>query len=175
MIFITPYIIKNESEAGDLTKRKNNTLEEFRKEYRIEKKGSEPGILSPKTSEKAGQPSTTAPAKAEEMPSSEMKSNAITTAPANAAPATATEKSASELKSSAATTAPANVGPVKEVAKPVTELKSGVSATAPIKTAPVQPEMQPLFELKSDAVPSTSPTPTTQLPAPAGAPKEGVR
>ncbi len=178
MIFITPYIIKNEGEASDLTRRKNDTLEDFRKEYRIQKKSYEPVILSPKTSEKAEQPSTTAPAKAEEMPASEMKSNAVTTAPANAAPATATEKYAPELKSNAVTTAPANVGPVKEVAKPVTELKTEDSAAAPVKTAPVQPETQqtqPLFELKSNAVPSTSATPTTQLPAPAGIPKEGVR
>jgi general secretion pathway protein D len=46
MIFITPYIIKTEVEAGDLTKRKNDTLEQFRKEYRIEKKGTEP-VISP--------------------------------------------------------------------------------------------------------------------------------
>lgn len=46
MIFITPYIIKSEVEAGDLTKRKNEAQDNFRKEYRIEKKGSEP-VISP--------------------------------------------------------------------------------------------------------------------------------
>ncbi len=44
MIFITPYIIKDENEAGELTRRKNESLEEFRKEYRMEKKFSEPSI-----------------------------------------------------------------------------------------------------------------------------------
>ncbi len=38
MIFITPYIIKNETEASEITKKKGDALEEFRKEYRIEKK-----------------------------------------------------------------------------------------------------------------------------------------
>jgi len=38
MIFITPYIIKNEGDATDITMRKNETLEDFRKEYRIEQK-----------------------------------------------------------------------------------------------------------------------------------------
>ncbi len=38
MIFITPYIIKNEMDAGDITKRKAEALDEFRSKYRIEKK-----------------------------------------------------------------------------------------------------------------------------------------
>jgi len=38
MIFITPYIIKNEHDAQDITKRKAEALEKFRDEYRIEKK-----------------------------------------------------------------------------------------------------------------------------------------
>jgi general secretion pathway protein D len=38
MIFITPYIIKNEADAAELTKRKGDALERFRDEYRIEKK-----------------------------------------------------------------------------------------------------------------------------------------
>ena len=154
MIFITPYIINNEDEAGDLTKWKNNTLTEFRKENRIEKKGVSPVIPSRKTSSAA------------EAPASELKSNEVPTTPAPAAQPKKMETPASEIKSNAATTVPANVGPTKEVAKPVTELKSGVSDTAPIKTAPV---MQPIPELKSN------PVPTTQLPAPAGIPKEGVR
>jgi len=36
MIFITPYIIKNEDDANDLTKRKNDSQKGFRKEYRME-------------------------------------------------------------------------------------------------------------------------------------------
>jgi general secretion pathway protein D len=54
MIFITPYIIKNESEAGELTNRKNDTLDKFRKEYRIEKKGAEPGFQPSIPTEKTG-------------------------------------------------------------------------------------------------------------------------
>jgi type II secretory pathway component GspD/PulD (secretin) len=44
MIFITPYIIKTEVDAGDLTRRKNEAQDNFRKEYRIEKKGTEPVV-----------------------------------------------------------------------------------------------------------------------------------
>jgi len=42
MIFITPYIIKNEQDAEEITQRKSDVMEDFRKEYRIEKKGVEP-------------------------------------------------------------------------------------------------------------------------------------
>jgi general secretion pathway protein D len=47
MIFITPYIIKDETEAAEITKKKNDTLDEFRKAYHIEKKSSEPVIPAP--------------------------------------------------------------------------------------------------------------------------------
>jgi general secretion pathway protein D len=46
MIFITPYIIKNETEAGEVTRRKSEGLEEFRKEYRIERKSDQPTMLT---------------------------------------------------------------------------------------------------------------------------------
>ncbi len=38
MIFITPYIINNEQDAADITRKKGDAIEEFRKEHRIEKK-----------------------------------------------------------------------------------------------------------------------------------------
>ncbi len=57
MIFITPYIIKNEQDAGDITRRKSDALEEFRKEYRIEKKGAEPIALRPAQPVPAAAPS----------------------------------------------------------------------------------------------------------------------
>jgi general secretion pathway protein D len=42
MIFITPYIIKNEQDAADITRMKNESQEDFRKDQRFEKKGVEP-------------------------------------------------------------------------------------------------------------------------------------
>lgn len=42
MIFITPYIIKNEQDAADITHRKSESQEDFRKDQRFEKKGVEP-------------------------------------------------------------------------------------------------------------------------------------
>ena len=47
MIFITPYIIKNEHDAAEITRRQNTTQEEFRKDQRFEKKGREPVIPAP--------------------------------------------------------------------------------------------------------------------------------
>jgi general secretion pathway protein D len=38
MIFITPYIIKNEMDAQEITQKKENAIEQFRKEYNIQKK-----------------------------------------------------------------------------------------------------------------------------------------
>jgi general secretion pathway protein D len=46
MIFITPYIIKNEQDAEAITRRKNEALEEFRREHRIERKRGEPAAES---------------------------------------------------------------------------------------------------------------------------------
>ena len=37
MIFITPYIIKNEADAGEMTNRKSDAQEKFRQQYQIEK------------------------------------------------------------------------------------------------------------------------------------------
>lgn len=55
MIFITPYIIKNEQDAADITRRQSATQEEFRKEQRFEKKGKEPVISAPEKKEPAQQ------------------------------------------------------------------------------------------------------------------------
>ena len=38
MLFVTPYIIKNDEDAQDITRRKGDALEKFRDEHRIEKK-----------------------------------------------------------------------------------------------------------------------------------------
>jgi general secretion pathway protein D len=76
MIFITPYIIKNEDEATELTNRKNETLDEFRKEYRIEKKKVEP-TLPQKKKDSAEQP----PAEALPAPGQDLGSSPSVTQP----------------------------------------------------------------------------------------------
>jgi general secretion pathway protein D len=48
MIFITPYIIKTEAEATDLTQRKNDALGDFRREYRIEEKTGIAPMIPPR-------------------------------------------------------------------------------------------------------------------------------
>ncbi|MEK6745237.1 MAG: secretin N-terminal domain-containing protein [Nitrospirota bacterium] len=55
MIFITPYIIKNEQDAAEITRRQNATQEEFRKDQRFEKKGKEPVMPGAEKKEPAGQ------------------------------------------------------------------------------------------------------------------------
>jgi general secretion pathway protein D len=77
MIFITPYIIKDGSEAESLTKRKSDALDEFRKEYRMKRKKEEKFHLPV---------STSAPAPAVETPSKQ-EGAASKTTPAPAAPA----------------------------------------------------------------------------------------
>lgn len=47
MIFITPYIIKSEFDAEELTARKNDAQEKFRKQYSIEKKSIQPELPKP--------------------------------------------------------------------------------------------------------------------------------
>jgi len=47
MIFITPYIIKNEQDAAEITRKQSATQEQFRKDQRFEKKGKEPVISAP--------------------------------------------------------------------------------------------------------------------------------
>jgi general secretion pathway protein D len=127
MIFITPYIIKNEGEAGDLTKQKNVDLEKFRKEYRIEKKGTEPVLLVPKTSEAAEQPAQglksaitpTTPPRVEEL-LAPLQSGATATTPAEAPTVPAEGKPAPEQKidsSSTATQPPGNTEVPKEGAR----------------------------------------------------------
>jgi len=41
MIFITPYIINNEEEAGDLARQKNDAMGRWREEYHMEKKSGD--------------------------------------------------------------------------------------------------------------------------------------
>ena len=45
MIFITPYVIKSEAEAAELTRKKGEAMEQFRQEHRIEKKDT--GVVTP--------------------------------------------------------------------------------------------------------------------------------
>jgi general secretion pathway protein D len=57
MIFITPYVIKNEAEAAELTRKKGEAMEQFRQEHRIEKKDTSvvtPGSPSAQPAEKPG-------------------------------------------------------------------------------------------------------------------------
>ncbi len=168
MIFITPYIIKNDDDAAEVTKRKNDTLDEFRKEYRIEKKGSEPVVQS-RINGAAGQPSASAPASANEKIGASLKSTMVTTAPA-LAPVKASETPALELKSGAATTAPANAAPVNESQMPAAELRSSAEPTAPPRATPVTGDSQPAAADKRNEEVSPS-----QPPLPTPFPEEEVR
>ena len=115
MIFITPYIIKNEGEATDLTERKNETLENFRKEYHIEKKSAAPSVIPPKTGESAEQPAAVPPGRMDIQ-----------------------EKPASELKTDTSATVPQNNGSNQGESLPPVEIKTEVTPTA---ESPVESEI----------------------------------
>jgi len=66
MIFITPYIIKSELDALDITRKKGDAIEEFRQKYDIEKKDMG-GLIE---SKKPG-PAPTGPAESQAKPAQE--------------------------------------------------------------------------------------------------------
>jgi general secretion pathway protein D len=80
MIFITPYIIKNAQDAEDITDRKSDVLENFRKEYHIEKKGVEPFSIK-KSSDRSTGPAPSTPSAATSGTDA-MQSSPTVTAPA---------------------------------------------------------------------------------------------
>jgi len=99
MIFITPYIIKNEGEASELTKQRNESLENFRKEYKIEKKEGLHIDLSSKVIDTPKQPASSATGTIGANPTPALKTGATPTraegipagTPDNQAPALKTE------------------------------------------------------------------------------------
>ncbi|HAK60784.1 MAG TPA: type II secretion system protein GspD [Nitrospiraceae bacterium] len=75
MLFITPYIIKTAEEAAEITRRKGQVLDEFRREYRIKKKKAGPEIPA-ESSEKPGageEPAADAAGKTETDPAGKPK------------------------------------------------------------------------------------------------------
>ncbi len=86
MIFITPYIIKTEADSGELTNKKNDTLEQFRKEYHIEKKSEVPAFR-PNAGVSAQPESAAAPAPVVEKPAPKKKDapGALKNGPTNTA------------------------------------------------------------------------------------------
>ncbi len=52
MIFLTPYIVKDASDAEDITLRKGQGLEQFREKYGIEKKADQPTMLTPTSTQR---------------------------------------------------------------------------------------------------------------------------
>jgi len=114
MIFITPYIIKNEGEATELTKQRNESLENFRKEYKIEKKEGLHIDISSKVIDTPKQPA----------------SSATGTIGANPTPALRTEL----------TSTPAGTVPVGTQANPAHDLKTEVTFTTPPPTSVETPK-----------------------------------
>jgi general secretion pathway protein D len=92
MIFITPYIVKNEADVAELTRNKADAIEKFREKYKIEKKDMG-GLIETKKPEPA--PTVTAPtgtssspAKPSEETGAEKKE---TTSPVQSAPTGTTQ------------------------------------------------------------------------------------
>jgi general secretion pathway protein D len=99
MIFITPYIIKSELDAQEITRKKADAIEEFRKEFHIEKKdmgglieskkpGSAPTVTAPTGT-------TQSPAKPAEETGAPEKTRI--TAPVQSAPTGTTQAAPAEV------------------------------------------------------------------------------
>ena len=179
MIFITPYILKNEDEATALTQRKNDLLDDFRKEYKIEKKGGEPDVRSARPTgknEATGQPvneSVQPPAEIKPTTGQAVGSTATPTMPAVVRPATE-----QTMGSAATPTTPA-------VVRPAAEQAAGSTAT-PTTPAVVRPTIEqtmgsmatpttsPVLKSATDQTPGSFSTPTLP-PVKSGAPAEGGR
>jgi len=97
MIFITPYIIKNEGEASALTKHKTESLEQFRKEFNIEKKKEQPSDLPPDVSSTPKQPASSATGTIGAKPVPSLRTGATST-PADAVPVGTQTSPAHDLK-----------------------------------------------------------------------------
>jgi type II secretory pathway component GspD/PulD (secretin) len=86
MIFITPYIIKNEQDAADITRRNSDAMENFRKEHHIEKKEMEPLSIQKSPDRSNGAAPSAANGGAEKMqsvpPVTAPAAEAVETAPA---------------------------------------------------------------------------------------------
>ncbi len=138
MIFITPYIIKNEGDAGDLTKKKGEAQEDFRKEYRIEKKNVEPALQKPaETVEQPSVPAATDEEGEDEDEDDEVFDEAPAGEPRRTAP-TGTGGDAinnDALKSSATGTATTKDGERAVLSAPTTTLPQKVDENM-LKTAP---------------------------------------
>jgi general secretion pathway protein D len=118
MIFITPYIIKTEVEAGDLTRRKNDAQDSFRKEYRIEKKGTEPVVPPAAPAGKTGavektanEPLSQPPQNSTGKTASDVKAAPVASAPLSAPTTTSDKKDGSLVPQSVLTSTTPSVPP----------------------------------------------------------------
>ncbi len=148
MIFITPYIIKSEEDANSLTRQKNEFLEKYRKEYKIERKSSEGIVLPPKVSGTLEQPASSSAQKT--------------------IPGTVPALSTGVTLTSVIGVSPASQETGTAGASPAPALTTGVTTT-PSNTIPAEPTGNLAPDLK------TGVTATTAPPASTGTPKEGAR
>jgi general secretion pathway protein D len=122
MIFITPYVIKNENDAYDITKAKGEGLEKFRKEYGIEKKSFQPTMLTPTESKEL-----TKGGRTDEQPALESAPTAtagISSAPSGSAPSAPSNEGGM-------TGTPSGAAPAPPGAQPLETGPTGTQAGAP--------------------------------------------
>ncbi len=108
LIFITPYIIKNEEEASDITRRKGDALEKFRDENRMPKK------------DMGGLIETRKPAPAVKEPAPSGKEEVTPPAP-SVAPQPAEPKTTEPVEKPAADQTPGNAAPPSTEKTPAPE------------------------------------------------------
>ncbi len=141
MIFITPYIIRTEGDATELTRRNGRILEKYREKYHIQKKDSEPAVL--------------------DMPPAPAQETA-------AAPVVSTESTGTQLPAKPASAPPATKAKEQAVAAPQTA-PTPTTTPAPAKAAPQTAPTATIAPAAAAPAPESAPTPTAAGPAKAPA------
>ncbi|HUJ18076.1 MAG TPA: secretin N-terminal domain-containing protein [Nitrospirota bacterium] len=134
MIFITPYIIKNETDVAELTKKKGDALEKFRDQYGIEKKDMG-GLIETKKPKVA--PTGTAPSPAQPAEETGAMENTGTTSAVESTP-TGSNYGA-PLNNTPIESGPSGTAPTAPLnGMPIESGPSGTAPSKPLNGAPLQ-------------------------------------
>jgi general secretion pathway protein D len=128
MIFITPYIVKNEEDVAGLTRKKGEALENFRDKYGIEKKDMG-GLIESKKPVPA--PIVTAPTATAPAVSAPTVTAPAVSAPTGTAPAVSAPAGTAPAVTAPTGTTPSPAKPAEETGAP-----EKTETTAPVQSAP---------------------------------------
>ncbi len=171
MIFITPYIINNEDEASDLARQKNDAMEKWRQEYRMEKKSeSLQPMLKPLDKTGSVEPSMKS---ADTGTAGENESDQTPSAPAAGAvesvpTATTSSTPAAEGVESAPTTTVLSAPASGAVESAPTTTESSTPASGAVESAPTTTVLSAPAAEGVESAPTTTVLSAPAAPAEAG-------